>query len=368
MLTKFSVWGSRAFPGYIELDLSSPRDYQFNADCVRDGVVRHALLIGRNASGKTSLGLALMDIFENFQTPSPLDRDLEDDPLYLSADNGSGFARFRYEFRFGKSEVIYEYEKTALSSLSGERLFVDGSLVFDYDNEGRVMRHSDLASIGAEGLNWAYADGYLSVLSYFVNSVPRSRLGILKEIRDFAEGLQGWGSAELNTPEKLSKMLFRVINKDKLGDLELFLRRFGVAEHLVIHKEPDGRRAVYSHHFNHDIPFAEACSSGTRTLLGLYQLFEMTSSISLVFLDEFDAYCHYEAAEELLRYLSEKGECQTIATTHNISLVKNESMRPDCVFQIDPVKGIKSLADSTDRELRLGNNVEKLLRSGEFEL
>ena len=41
-------------------------------------------------------------------------------------------------------------------------------------------------------------------------------------------------------------------------------------------------------------------------------------------------------------------------------------LRPDCYFQIkDGV--LKSLADSTKRELREGHNLEKMLRQGKFD-
>lgn len=77
-----------------------------------------------------------------------------------------------------------------------------------------------------------------------------------------------------------------------------------------------------------------------------------------------------------MSYFGSVAECQTICSTHNTSLVKNQTMRPDCVFAIkrmDAGEGhptdllIQSLADSTSREIRRINNVEHLLRNGEFE-
>ena len=57
---------------------------------------------------------------------------------------------------------------------------------------------------------------------------------------------------------------------------------------------------------------------------------------------------------------------QTILTSHNTYIATNDLLRPDCYFQIkDGV--LKSLADSTDRELREGHNLEKMLRQGEFD-
>ena len=98
--------------------------------------------------------------------------------------------------------------------------------------------------------------------------------------------------------------------------------------------------------------------------------------VSFLYIDEFDAYLHYEVAEQLVSYFGSVDECQTICSTHNTSLVKNQIMRPDCVFEIKRQSAkegdaaellIKSLANRTSREIRRINNVEHLLRNGEFE-
>lgn len=61
-----------------------------------------------------------------------------------------------------------------------------------------------------------------------------------------------------------------------------------------------------------------------------------------------------------------------------MAMLKNAIMRPDCAFVISrdyssPASGIsrglriRSLADSTDREIRRINNVENLYRIGELD-
>ena len=88
---------------------------------------------------------------------------------------------------------------------------------------------------------------------------------------------------------------------------------------------------------------------------------------TLYLLDDLDAHCHYELAERLLRYFADKPGRQTISTTHNTSLVRNDVMRPDCVFKFGGDGTLSALSERTTRELRFGNNVERLLRNGEFD-
>lgn len=82
-------------------------------------------------------------------------------------------------------------------------------------------------------------------------------------------------------------------------------------------------------------------------------------------MDEFDAYYHYKTAEKIVRLVNAM-ECQTVFTTQNISLLKNDLMRPDCYLVLDGGK-VKSFSDSTGRELRRGHNIEKMYRNGEFD-
>ena len=163
------------------------------------------------------------------------------------------------------------------------------------------------------------------------------------------------------------RVIDKIIRENKVAEFESFIRNFGVDESLIVLKESDGSPVLYFNHPIRCIPFVEACSSGTRTLVKLFSELELNESASFLFIDEFDAFCHFEMAESLLKFFASKASCQILCSTHNTSLVKNGVMRPDCVYQISAKGGIRTLADSTDRELRLGNNIEKLLRAGEFD-
>ena len=85
-----------------------------------------------------------------------------------------------------------------------------------------------------------------------------------------------------------------------------------------------------------------------------------------MFLDEFDAYYHYELSETIVQIAEQMKHTQVIFTSHNTSLLSNRIMRPDCYFILTPNK-LTSIVDATDRELREGHNLEKLYMSGEFD-
>ena len=89
---------------------------------------------------------------------------------------------------------------------------------------------------------------------------------------------------------------------------------------------------------------------------------------SFVYLDEFDAFYHYEMAEKVIRFFKRKyPKCQMIMTSHNTNLMTNRIMRPDCLLILSSRGTLTSLCNATERELREGHNLEKMYISGEFE-
>ena len=121
-----------------------------------------------------------------------------------------------------------------------------------------------------------------------------------------------------------------------MREFERFLQKYGVDERLDVVDGPDGNPTLYFKD-KRLIPFSQACSSGTLMLLLLFCCFFVRGAerdASFLYIDDFDAYLHFEATEQLVSYFGSVAECQTICTTHSTSLVKNQIMRPDCVFAI----------------------------------
>ena len=157
-------------------------------------------------------------------------------------------------------------------------------------------------------------------------------------------------------------------NPERLKDLEDFLNAMGIECRLVLKKLPDGQRELY---FAHEklVPFYENASSGTLALVDLYRrLIPKVWDASLIYLDEFDAFYHYEMAENVIKFFKKKyPRCQMIMTSHNTNLMTNRLMRPDCMFILSRKGTLTALCNATTRELREGHNLEKMYISGEFE-
>ena len=82
MLKLFEVSGFKNFLSPIRIDFSDVKNYQFNENCICNNLLQKLIVYGKNASGKSNLGLALFDIVSHMTTnncllytsPSPRDR------------------------------------------------------------------------------------------------------------------------------------------------------------------------------------------------------------------------------------------------------------------------------------------------------
>lgn len=155
---------------------------------------------------------------------------------------------------------------------------------------------------------------------------------------------------------------------ERLRALEDFLNSMRVECKLVLEKLPDGQKELY---FAHEklVPFYENASSGTLALVNLYRrLIPKVWDASFIYLDGFDAFYHYEMAENVIKFFKKRyPRCQMIMTSHNTNLMTNRLMRPDCMFILSRRRTLTALCNATSRELREGHNLEKMYISGEFE-
>ena len=107
MLKKFTLKNYKNFKDEISIDFENTAGYQFSTDCITDGTISKMLIYGRNATGKTNLGKALIDICTTmFGVWHYVDTG-----VFLNADSIDEAAAFSYEFRFENSELIYRYAR-----------------------------------------------------------------------------------------------------------------------------------------------------------------------------------------------------------------------------------------------------------------
>jgi len=368
MIKRFSVTNFKNFRDTCTLDLSRIRDYSFNAHLIKNNLVNKALLYGKNGSGKSNLGFALMDITTH------LTDNLRNPNNYLFSLNGdcaSKTMRFRYEFDFNGKEVVYEYEKNENMVLMEERIYVSDELVFSYDYSSNKMDNHlpELDGLNRQALLTRNMNNSVikSIYGFSANLPEDSPIRLINE---FASGMlwfRSLGSYEFmgttNTIENVDQYL--ASDPEILKSFQTFLSDCGLTYELHAISDISGKR-VYAHFANQDYPFFSIASTGTKSLcLFFYWMDKMKEHLKFLFLDEYDAFYHFNLSQGILRRVNSDPSFQAILTTHNPYLADNAIMRPDCYLNIKNGK-IRSFADSTNRIIREGNSLERMVLSDDL--
>ncbi|MBR6395292.1 MAG: ATP-binding protein [Ruminococcus sp.] len=379
MLTFFSVKNFRQFREELIFDFSKVRDYQFNTICVKNELVNKAIIYGKNAVGKTSLMEAMRDIYFTFTMRG---RVLSNDPTYRNADSDENETiLFHYTFLLDDTIIDYKYEKTDFAHVVAEKLVFGNKIIFEYNRINNLYNFENVDIIGAEQLQWDAFQNMnnneddveiidsLTALRFAYSNTAISQDTLLKKLVRFISGMRfSVGFSAINRNSHIRFLLNELANseEEKVKEFQDFLNEYGVQCKLIALQDADGKKKLF---FDHKMPldFFDNMSSGTRLLTSFYlQFVKNDFPFSFVFIDEFDAYYHYELSEKIVMLLEKNFKCQVILTTHNTNLLSNSIMRPDCFLILHDGR-ITPICDATSRELRQGHNLEKLYMSGEFD-
>lgn len=380
MLKKFTLKNYKNFKDEISIDFENTAGYQFSTDCITDGTISKMLIYGRNATGKTNLGKALIDICMTMFGV----RRYADTGVFLNADSIDETATFSYEFGFENNELIYRYTRFYNQELRNEELRINKKTIFSCDFENNKFDFKNLKYINAET---ASIDRYLQsvdiddeeelqepklpFLRWLISNVALNSDSILIELANYTRRMLmiTAGNTMLRTSRRMNDSFYELLeDSNRLKDLEYFLNEMGIECKLILQKLPDGQRELY---FEHEklVPFYETASSGTLALVDLYRrLIPKNWDPSFIYLDEFDAFYHYEMSEKVINFFKRRyPKCQIIMTSHSTNLMTNRLMRPDCLFVLSSTGTLTAFCNATERELREGHNLEKMYISGEFD-
>lgn len=366
MLKRFEVENYMGFSENMVFDLTA-RDYSFNRNLVFNGIVNKAIIYGKNGIGKSSLGLAMFDMVLHLTDKMNLFPT-----FYRNLDHPEKPVTFKYVFKFGNDEMIYEYQKKEHNHLLREALTVNGVRLICYDYFSSAEENRYIAPELKGTLNIDLIDNKLSVLKYIYRNTPTNDNSPITKIIRFCENMLWFrslsdGTGYIGYTNGGKVLTDTIYESGKLEQFQKFLHDNGIFYNLKFESE-NGSRILYAYYNNgqNKAPFIALASTGTMALTLFYAWSILAfQNISFLFIDEFDAFFHYESAEMIIRILNENHSFQSMVTTHNTYLMQNKLTRPDCCFLMTQHK-ITNLYDATDREIREAHNLEKMYINGAF--
>ena len=362
MLKKFSVENFKGFQDKITFDIGSPSNYSFNSEIIENGCVTKGIIYGINGSGKSNFGLAIFDIITHLTEKQKL---LPSYDFYLNMNGRKSFAEFEYTFLFDEHELVYQYSKNDVNTLRSESLSIDGKEVIFFDF---ITKDGFTLLEGSDTLNASIkSDSPISRVKYVnSNSILTDNIQnqVFKKFIDFVDHMLLFYSLDnrgyegfMNGNESIAE---GIVSSGKVKDFQNFLKENGI-EYELYGCKVDGKKAIYCSFGNTDADFFKIVSTGTRSLALFYYWYIRMAEASFVFIDEFDAFYHFELSESVQRHLKQISGVQIFTTTHNTDLMSNDLLRPDSYFLLENNK-IKAISELTEKELRQAHNLQKMYK------
>ena len=335
MLQEFRVSNFKGFQEELIFKLDSPGNYEFSENAIKDDTIRTCLIYGINGSGKTNLGMAVFDIVLNLTDNQ---KNWNFYKSYINLNREADYCEFYYKFKFRDSILEYTYQKSNPQHFLKEKMLINGKEVISYDH---LQSKGVVRLEGTEGLETDLGGKPIAFVRFVQsNSALRNteENNVFKDFYSFVDRMLWFSSLERNCyqgfrvgGESISKC---IIETGKLEEFEAFLRSCEV-DYSLFTKDIDGEKNIYIRfESGAEAPFYAIASRGTKALtLYYYWSLHFQDEVSLVFIDEFDAFYHNKVADTVVRSAL-KSNAQVIFTTHNTSIMNNQLLRPDCYFNL----------------------------------
>lgn len=336
-------------------------------------VLKGALFIGENASGKTqvlnSIVLLLNLLLENSEQNFIVKKS-----MYT---NGTKFS-LSYTFNVRGNDI--KYDVTFASNLiSSEKLFVNGEMKLNrLNNSGQtnfgMEKDNEDINLSLSLLKLEYYNTKFNndpILNEWFDFLKNSLyvnclMGVVKSYNPAKVSEQLITKyAETNDETKINKLISKLgynsevvfnkqaVNKDKTivinSDKEMIsLKKKGTDVVIPMILESTGNQAF----INTILPFNYA-----------------TNNSCMIIVDEFSSGLHNELEEALIKYFfNNSNNSQIFFTSHSTNLLDTSILRPDQIysFKFDSKRGtlIKRFSDENPRE---SQNIEKMYLNGVFD-
>lgn len=333
-------------------------------------IVKGALFVGDNASGKTTaiqpIRLLLELLFK--------DKDIML-ALYTCLFSKEEVTTLRYEFEIGGHEIIYAFSFRG-NFFVEEKLSMDEKIVIErlgenaklYLKDEAVFHEIDKSILFLKRVyfNTKFAGNEILVKwfdflkkSVYIDAYRREMHIYNGENLGIKKYMEEYGVDSLN--EFLSKNNFRY-SIQYASTIEGKETRYEM-------DEDEGKGIFFDYHdMEEPIPLHWE-SLGNKTLLNILPaIISAVKNGGMLIMDEFSSGLHNKLEELLVKYIMREGErTQLFFVSHSTNLLTNSILRPDQIYAVEMAGNEGSfLSRFSDEQPRVAQNLEKMYLSGVF--
>lgn len=368
MLTKMYLTNFLSFSERTEFDFTASKYSILGEINVCDDVLKGALFIGPNASGKSNAlkGIAFI--------------------INLITGEGASFAKHRcvfaktpfttveYEFLFCGKKVVYRIEYNVITKSISEALTVDGILVLKREGTHGELRIGDSISqddkLDSETL-------FLRTASFNTGRFPQAP--VLREMMDYLNNsycIDGYNQAA-----HWGNTIVKYAEENGVDKVNQYLQDFNYDFFVEYSSESSGEGLTVSVGSNKKIVFFKRKSfplpiaffeesQGNQVFADMLpNLINVIENPGMLVFDEFGNSLHNKLAEKIIKFFMKNAKAsQMFITSHHTNLISNSVFRPD---QIDLITFKAPAGSKIDRlsqfKPREAQNMEKMYLGGMFE-
>lgn len=372
MLKRLVMENFLSFKERTEIDFMKTNYTILPSNVSDDKVLKGAIFVGANASGKTNVLRALEFIIDLFFG------DSKDNNIYRYNCIFNDLLNYQLEYVFliDNSEVHYSIKVDYIPHCITEKLSVDNELFFERNGNNAVSYISDKK--GIEYSEEIAEDSSFLRTVYFNTKFAGN--AILVKWMNF---LKNSISYNLYTKDILSNRkdefdIIKYLDKEGTGKLNEFFAHYNFEQEVKYDNRVNGEHIDYylinkqiffrRKSIDDPIPFNQE-SLGNKTLLKILPIFlSAIENNSMLIVDEFSSGFHNDLEELLVRHFMKYAKnSQLFLVSHSTNLLSNSIFRPDQEYSVyfNGANGSK-LKRFSDEQPRNAQNVEKMYNSGVF--
>ena len=369
MLSKMYLTNFLSFKQRTEFDFTASKYFILKSTNVSPkGILKGALFIGPNASGKTNAlkGLSLIvRLVKGGDIPISIYRcNFNDNPVIT----------VEYEFVFDDSTINYVLEFNVDTRTIHEDLRIDEKTVLLRNGNTGELR------IGKNVTTDDQLDGntiFLRTASFNTGRFPQEPT--LRKLMDYLNNsyiIDGY-----NLSATMAQTITKYAADNGITKINQYLDSFGYDFFVEYDSESvgaglkvsvgSGDKVVFLKRKDYPIPniiYNESQGNQVFTNL-LPNLIQVIEAPGMLIIDEFGNSLHNKLAEKVIRYFMENaGDSQMFITSQHTNLISNSVFRPDqiCLTTFQGIKGSTAVRLSQFKP-REAQNLEKMYLGGMFE-